>query len=170
MAELQSGEGRVMIDSVVWASYNNVTDKQTAINVTDRQPRCHNKCRANTLRRAAKTAHRSTEGTCRSLYVLFTHWWTEANIYKCVENKGSNTTWRAFIQTSSASHPWAIVVTSWLISFTGCHSAIVTIPSSETDGYFSEACSATICGSSCTIPSHERCTWLQYWLIDCIYR
>jgi len=35
-----------MIDSVVWAQY---------INVTDRQPRRYSKCRANALRRAAKT-------------------------------------------------------------------------------------------------------------------
>jgi len=39
------GEGRVMIDSVVWPQH---------INVTDRQPRRHSKCRANVLRRAAK--------------------------------------------------------------------------------------------------------------------
>jgi len=30
MAELQSCEGRIMIDSVVWAQYFNVTDTQTA--------------------------------------------------------------------------------------------------------------------------------------------
>jgi len=36
MAELQPGEGRTMIDSVVWAQY---------INVTHRQPRRHSKCR-----------------------------------------------------------------------------------------------------------------------------
>jgi len=30
MAGLQSGEGRIMIDSVVWAQYINVTDTQTA--------------------------------------------------------------------------------------------------------------------------------------------
>jgi len=29
MAGLQSGEGRVMIDSVVWAQYINVTDRHT---------------------------------------------------------------------------------------------------------------------------------------------
>jgi len=29
MAGLQSGEGRMMIDSVVWAQYINVTDTQT---------------------------------------------------------------------------------------------------------------------------------------------
>jgi len=34
MAGLQSGEGRMMIDSVVWAQYTNVTDTQ---------PRRHNK-------------------------------------------------------------------------------------------------------------------------------
>jgi len=46
MAGLQSGEGRMMIGSIVWAQY---------INVTDRQPRRHGECRANALRRAAKT-------------------------------------------------------------------------------------------------------------------
>jgi len=30
MVGLQSGEGRTMIDSVVWAQYINVTDTQTA--------------------------------------------------------------------------------------------------------------------------------------------
>jgi len=30
MAGLQPGEGRVMIDSVIWAQYINVTDTQTA--------------------------------------------------------------------------------------------------------------------------------------------
>jgi len=30
MAELQSGEGRMMIDSDLWAQYINVTDTQTA--------------------------------------------------------------------------------------------------------------------------------------------
>jgi len=29
MAGLQSGEGRMMIDSVVWPQYINVTDRQT---------------------------------------------------------------------------------------------------------------------------------------------
>jgi len=29
MAGLQSGDGRIMIDSVVWAQYINVTDRQT---------------------------------------------------------------------------------------------------------------------------------------------
>jgi len=29
MAGLQSGEGRMMIDSVVWAQYSNVTDRHT---------------------------------------------------------------------------------------------------------------------------------------------
>jgi len=46
MTGLQSDEGGLMIDSVVWAQY---------INVTDRQPRRHSKCRANALRRAAKS-------------------------------------------------------------------------------------------------------------------
>jgi len=48
MAGLQSGEGRMMIDSVVWAQYINVTD-------THRQPRRYSKCRPNPLRRAAET-------------------------------------------------------------------------------------------------------------------
>jgi len=33
MAGLQSGEGRMMIDSVVWAQYINVTDSHVAIAV-----------------------------------------------------------------------------------------------------------------------------------------
>jgi len=44
MAGLQSGEGRMMIDSVVWAQYINVTDTPT-----DRQTRRHSKCCANVL-------------------------------------------------------------------------------------------------------------------------
>jgi len=52
MTGLQSGEGRMMIDSVDWAQDINVTDTHT-----DRQPRRHSKCRANALRRAAKTAN-----------------------------------------------------------------------------------------------------------------
>jgi len=36
MAGLQSGEGRMMIDSVIWAQFISMTDTQT-----DRQPRCH---------------------------------------------------------------------------------------------------------------------------------
>jgi len=49
MAGLQFGDGRMMIDSVVWTQYINVTDRQT-----DRQTRRHSKCRANALRRAAE--------------------------------------------------------------------------------------------------------------------
>jgi len=40
MAGLQSGEGRMMIDSVVWAQHINVTDTQT-----HRQPRRHSNSR-----------------------------------------------------------------------------------------------------------------------------
>jgi len=47
MAGLQSGEGRMMVDSVIWAQYINMRH-------THRQPRRHGKCRANALRRAAK--------------------------------------------------------------------------------------------------------------------
>jgi len=49
MAELQAGESRTMIDSVIWAQYINVTNTET-----DRQPRRHNKGCANALRRTAK--------------------------------------------------------------------------------------------------------------------
>jgi len=42
MAGLQSGEGRMMIDLVVWAQYINATDTQTATQ-TATQPRRHNK-------------------------------------------------------------------------------------------------------------------------------
>jgi len=38
MAGLQSGEGRVIIDSVVWAQYINVTDRHTTTQ-TATQPR-----------------------------------------------------------------------------------------------------------------------------------
>jgi len=47
MAGLQSGKGYMMIDSVIWAQY---------INVTDRQPRHHSKCHSNALCRVANTA------------------------------------------------------------------------------------------------------------------
>jgi len=48
MAGLQSGEGRMMIDSVIWEKY---------INVTDTQPRRHSKCHDNALHQAAKINH-----------------------------------------------------------------------------------------------------------------
>jgi len=38
MAGLQSGEGRIMIDSVVWAQYINVTDSHVAL--TNAAPTC----------------------------------------------------------------------------------------------------------------------------------
>jgi len=50
MVGLQSGKDHMMIDSVVWAQYIIVTDTQT-----DTHPRRRSKCRANALRRAAKT-------------------------------------------------------------------------------------------------------------------
>jgi len=46
MAGLQYGEGRMMIDSLVWAQYINVREH--------RQPRRHSKFLANARRRAAK--------------------------------------------------------------------------------------------------------------------
>jgi len=49
MAGLQSGDGRMMIDSDVWVQYINVTDTHT-----DRQTRRRSRCRSNALRRAAK--------------------------------------------------------------------------------------------------------------------
>jgi len=51
MAGLQSGEGRMMIDSVVWVQYINVTDTRT-----HRQPRRHSNSHPNALHRAAKKA------------------------------------------------------------------------------------------------------------------
>jgi len=51
MAGLQSGEGRMMTDSVVWAQYINMSDKQT-----DRLPRRHSKYRTKALRLATKTS------------------------------------------------------------------------------------------------------------------
>jgi len=52
MVGLQSGEGRTMINSVVWAQYKDrQTDRQT-----DKQPRRHSKCRAKrSMRWVAKT-------------------------------------------------------------------------------------------------------------------
>jgi len=58
MAGLQSGESRMMIDSVVWAQNVNVTHTHT-----HRQPRRHSKCRANALRRAAKNLDTKTSST-----------------------------------------------------------------------------------------------------------
>jgi len=52
MAGLQSREGRMMIDSVVWAQYINVTDTQTAT-----QPRRHSSSRPNALRLAEKLGY-----------------------------------------------------------------------------------------------------------------
>jgi len=51
MAALQLGEGRMMIDSVVWVQYINVTDRQTAAQID----RHHSEFRANALHRAAKS-------------------------------------------------------------------------------------------------------------------
>jgi len=56
MFGLQSSEGRVMIGSVVWAQYINVTDTQTACH--------HSKCRASALRLAAKMQRRRICLTC----------------------------------------------------------------------------------------------------------
>jgi len=47
-AELQSSEGCMMIDSVVWAQYINMTEH--------RQPRRYGKCHPNAPRQAAKIA------------------------------------------------------------------------------------------------------------------
>jgi len=49
MAGLQSGEGRMMIDSVVWAQHIN--------RQTHRQPRRHSKCRANKCWHAANDVY-----------------------------------------------------------------------------------------------------------------
>jgi len=48
MAGLQSGEGRRMIDSVVWTQYINVTD-------THRQPRCYSNVSQRSMHRTAKS-------------------------------------------------------------------------------------------------------------------
>jgi len=53
MAGLQSIEGRMMIDSVVWAQ----RDRHT-----NRQPRRHSKCHANSWRRAAKYVPLTSHG------------------------------------------------------------------------------------------------------------
>jgi len=54
MAGLQSGEGRMMIDSVVWAQYINVTYTWHTAAYADRQPRRHSKCRPVALRRSSQ--------------------------------------------------------------------------------------------------------------------
>jgi len=53
MAGLQSDESRMMIDSVVWAQYINVTDTQTA-KQTNKQTHHRSKGLANALRQAGK--------------------------------------------------------------------------------------------------------------------
>jgi len=53
MAELQSREGRMMIDSVVWAQYINVTNTQKTTQ-PHRQALRHSNDSSNALRRAAK--------------------------------------------------------------------------------------------------------------------
>jgi len=55
MVELQSSGSRVMVDSVVWAQYINVTDTQT-----HRQPRRHSNKRPNSLRSGGKNARLKT--------------------------------------------------------------------------------------------------------------
>jgi len=40
MAGLQSGEGRMMIEPVVWAQYINVTDTQTATSSQQMRHKC----------------------------------------------------------------------------------------------------------------------------------
>jgi len=52
MAGLQSGEGRMMIDSVVWVQHTNVTDRQT-----HRQPRRHSKWQKNKMATRPLTLH-----------------------------------------------------------------------------------------------------------------
>jgi len=49
MSGLQSGEGRMTIDSVVWAQHINVTDRRT-----HRQPRRDSNIRPNSLRSGEK--------------------------------------------------------------------------------------------------------------------
>jgi len=63
MAGLQSEESRMMIDSVVWAQYINVTDTQTAI-----QPRRHSNSCPNALRRAATQWSTLTSSMLYNLY------------------------------------------------------------------------------------------------------
>jgi len=84
VAGLQSGEGSMLIDSVVWAQFVNVTDTQP-----HKQPRRHNKFRTNALRREAKNVrlllHRQcirrftppqkvTHPTTNQAWRLFTRW------------------------------------------------------------------------------------------------
>jgi len=69
MARLQPGEGRMMIDSVIWAQYINLTDTKT-----DRQtlqPRRRSKCRANALRRATKLCTKLNISEClRTVHII----------------------------------------------------------------------------------------------------
>jgi len=78
MAGLQSGIGCTMIDSVVLAQHINMTDTPTD-RQTDRQLRCHDKCRrANALRRATEALESTDDATramprltCRSAQQVF---------------------------------------------------------------------------------------------------
>jgi len=67
MAGLQSGDGRMMIDSVVWTQYFNMTDTQT-----DSKPRRHSKCCANALHRVAKTKALQSQALHSRLAVTLT--------------------------------------------------------------------------------------------------
>jgi len=51
MTGIQSGEGRMLIDSVIWAQYINVTDMQTAT-----QPRRDSNSRLDALRSGSKNS------------------------------------------------------------------------------------------------------------------
>jgi len=66
---LQSREGRLMIDSIVWAQYTNMTDTQTAT-----QPRRQSNSRPNALRRAAETKDRCLENKTRRLWAVTLNW------------------------------------------------------------------------------------------------
>jgi len=69
---VQSGEGRTMIDSVVWAQYINVTDGQRH-SVTDTQPRRHNKCQTPTHVSGGKNESESfTSGHTKPFLVVLT--------------------------------------------------------------------------------------------------
>jgi len=65
MVGLQSGEGRMMIDTVVWAQYIHVTDTHR-----HKQPRCHSNSCPNALRSGGKNdikiCHREPEAGPRS--------------------------------------------------------------------------------------------------------
>jgi len=106
---LQYGEGRMMIDSVVWAQYINVTDTQTDTQ-THRQPRRRSKWSANAWRRAARIVEvrifetprlKSRWDVWRTRLVS---WLSIMKLWTCFSARVSSSL-RARTATTSAVHP-----------------------------------------------------------------